>query len=249
MSDINEALAAEQQRLASMVDPLDGAMLALPSRCDGWSIADVLLHVAQTNEFAVASTRGELEESVESGPQVGAVGDVDQWAAEVVAAERTDDLDAIRDRWKASADAQLRAFEECDPGVRVQWVAGELAARTLATTRLSETWIHSGDVAFGLGIDLQPTDRLWHIARLAHRILPYAFLRAERPMVGTVAFHLRSPAGDQWSFGDDDAATVITGATIELCEVAAQRRDAADSSLRGDGPDAAAVLELVRTFA
>ena len=64
-----------------------------------------------------------------------------------------------------------------------------------------------------------------------------------------MAFRLDGPSGATWSFGDDDAPTVITGSGHELCQVAAQRRSAADTALTGAGPDAARVLELVRTFA
>ena len=49
--------------------------------------------------------------------------------------------------------------------------------------------------------------------------------------------------------GPDDAATVLRGPVHELLEVAAQRADAADTSLTAEGPDAAGVLALVRTFA
>ena len=58
-----------------------------------------------------------------------------------------------------------------DLSARVTWVAGELSARSLATTRLAETWIHTGDVADALGVSLVPTDRLRQIARLAWRTL------------------------------------------------------------------------------
>jgi hypothetical protein len=44
-------------------------------------------------------------------------------------------------------------------------------------------------------------------------------------------------------------ATVIEGDGAELCLVAARRVSAEDTSLRGTGPDARAVLELVRTYA
>ncbi len=65
-----------------------------------------------------------------------------------------------------------------------------------------------------------------------------------------MAFELRSPSGEPWSFvPDDDPVTVIRGDAIELCRVAAQRLDPADSGLRGEGPDADAVLDLVRTYA
>lgn len=65
--------------------------------------------------------------------------------------------------------------------MRVPWVVGEMAARTLCTTRLSETWIHTTDVA----------------------------------------------------------PTVVTGPAAELCLVAGQRAEAADTSLVGTGADAA----------
>ncbi len=63
---------------------------------------------------------------------------------------------------------------------RVTWVSGQLSLHTLTATRLSEAWIHTGDIASALGVDLAPTDRLRHIARLAWRTLPYAFDRAGR---------------------------------------------------------------------
>jgi uncharacterized protein (TIGR03084 family) len=129
-------------------------------------------------------------------------------------------------------------------------VAGELSARTLATTRLAETWIHTGDVAGALGVELEPKPRLRHIARLAWRTLPYAFAKDGRELHGPVAFHLRGPDGQAWDFTPDgDALTTVRGDGVELCNVAARRVDPVETGLVGDGPDAGAVLELVRTYA
>jgi uncharacterized protein (TIGR03084 family) len=129
-------------------------------------------------------------------------------------------------------------------------VAGDLSARTLATTRIAETWIHAGDVASGLGVDLTPTERLWHVARLAWRTVPYAFTREGRELGGHVGFDLVGPSGEAWQFGLDEApATTISGPAHDLCRVAARRMPASDTTLSGSGPDADAVLELVRTFA
>ena len=137
-----------------------------------------------------------------------------------------------------------------DPHLRVEWVVGRLSLRTLTTTRLAETWIHTGDVATALDRPLVPTTRLEHIARLAWRTLPYAFTRAGRELHGPVAFLLDGPGGATWSFvPDEPASTTVRGDALELCLVAARRVDPAATALTAEGPDADAVLELVRTYA
>jgi uncharacterized protein (TIGR03084 family) len=132
----------------------------------------------------------------------------------------------------------------------VSWVTGRLSVQTLATTRLSEAWIHTDDVAEALGKPLVPSDRLQFIARLAWRTVPYAFIRDGREPPGPVAFELRGPNGEEWRFVPDaEPVTVIRGEAAELCAVAAQRIDPAATNLEGEGPDADAVLGLVRTYA
>ena len=147
-------------------------------------------------------------------------------------------------------DELSRVLREADPHQRVTWVAGELSVRTLATTRLAETWIHSGDVAFAFGAPPSATDRLRHIARLAWRTLPYAFAQAGRELAGPVAFELRGPSGDPWDFlPDAPPVTVVRGDALDLCLLAARRAEPGATSLQGDGPDVDDVLELVRTYA
>ncbi|MEZ5239309.1 MAG: maleylpyruvate isomerase family mycothiol-dependent enzyme [Microthrixaceae bacterium] len=247
--DVIDALEAEQEALRVVVEQLDDQALARPSRCEGWSVADVLLHLAQTNELAAASAAGELESAMRSVPSVPGASDVDSWAAEAVEAERPDSAREARDRWLHSATAQVHAFRSVDGSQRVLWVSGELAARSLATTRLAETWIHSNDITTALGIETQPTERLWHIARLAHRTLPYAFDRAGGELGGAVAFVLDAPDGTRWTFGDPGAPTVINGPALQLCELAGQRSTAGQTDLAGSGPDADGTLRFVRTFA
>ena len=105
-------------------------------------------------------------------------------------------------------------------------------------------------MAAAFGRVLAPTDRLRHVARLAWRTLPYAFARAGRELTGPVAFELRGPDGGAWDFVPDSLPlTTIRGDGTELCLVAARRVDPRDTRLRGEGPDANAVLELVRTYA
>jgi uncharacterized protein (TIGR03084 family) len=251
MNEIIAALADQQAELAELVDGLDDASWQRASPCEGWSVSDVVLHVAQTNEMAIASIEHRLPEflaAMASGLRPAS--SIDDGAEAMVAKERGPTGADIRSRWQASVGALHKLFTAADPHERVTWVAGQLSVQTLATTRLAETWIHTGDVAQGLGRVLQPTERLRHIARLAWRTLPYAFARAGRTLQGDVAFELRGPRGDPWHFTPEGSAiTTIRGDGTELCLVAGRRRAPADTSLRGEGPDADAVLELVRTYA
>ncbi|HET9771660.1 MAG TPA: maleylpyruvate isomerase family mycothiol-dependent enzyme, partial [Acidimicrobiia bacterium] len=167
-----------------------------------------------------------------------------------VAAERGRPGGAVYGRWRAASDAQAKALAGLQPGDRLPWVAGDLSALTLATTRLSELWVHTGDVAAGLARTLPPSGRLRPIARLAWRTLPYAFQRAGKSLAGPVALKLTAPDGSPWEFTPEDpAATVVTGPAHDFCLVAARRRAPADTALVATGPDADLVLELVRTFA
>jgi uncharacterized protein (TIGR03084 family) len=253
MNDVIEALLEQDQELLSMVTELTEDQLALPSACTGWSVADVLLHLAQTNEMAAASARGQLAGvaggRADSDSPVRA--DVEDIVGDAVERERGASGQDILARWVTSADDMVDALEACDPAARVLWVVGDMAPRTLATTRLAETWIHTGDVCIGLGIGQPQSDRIWHIARLVHRTLPYSFLRAGCEPTGEVRFELTSPIDERavWYFGEDNAETVITGAAVDLCHVAGQRANAKETSLHGAGPDAATVLRIMRTFA
>ena len=180
---------------------------------------------------------------------IGEATDADSLADLAVQRERGAPPSAILERWWSTAEGQRAGLAALDPKDRVPWIIGDLPARTLATTRLSETWIHTTDVARALGVELPATDRLWHIARLAWRTVPYSFARAGRELHGPVSFEVVGPAGERWDFSDGEAATVVRGEALDLCLVAGRRREAADSALQADGVDAAEVLELVRTYA
>ncbi len=250
MNEILSALAAQQAELAGLLAGRADEEWQRASPCEGWTVADVVLHLAQTNELAIASAQGQLADVAKGFGAGPGSGNVDDTAALMVAEQRDVQVVALHERWQSGVDTLQSVLASADPHERVQWVAGQLSIQTLATTRLAETWIHTGDVAEALGVDLAPTDRLRHIARLAWRTVPYAFERSGRELHGPVAFELRGPTGDEWSFiPAADPVTVVRGDGVELCMVAGRRVDPATTGLRGEGPDVDAVLDLVRTYA
>jgi uncharacterized protein (TIGR03084 family) len=244
-------LVAQHAELSGVLGGLGESGWRAPTRCAGWDVADVVLHLAQTDELAVGSLTGRFTEvalSLAGGSGPG--GSIDEGADALVVRERGRPQAEVAARWAQAASRLVELLDAMDLSTRVAWVTGEISARAMATTRLSETWIHTGDVADAVGISLPPTDRLRQIARLAWRTLPYAFSSAGRTMTGPVAFRLTSPTGAPWDYvPDEPAPTTVTGPAEELCAVAARRLPASATSLRGEGPDADDVLELVRTYA
>jgi len=251
MDPVVEALRHQLDELAAMVGPISETDWRRPSACEGWSVADVVLHLAQTNEMAAASARGSLLEAADGATWADAGAGVDDAAEAAVAAQRGQTGGEVWARWQRSADDMVAAFDAADPSTRVRWVVGDMSPRTLATTRIAETWIHTGDIAMGLGVEHPPSDRLRHIAYLVHRTVPYAFTRAGLDPPEPVAFVLTPPGGGEpWVYGEPtSAATVVRGPAHDLCLVAGQRANAGDTSLVASGHDADAVLALMRTFA
>jgi uncharacterized protein (TIGR03084 family) len=244
------ALAAQQDELDGLLRDAMDADWDTPTRCPGWTVADVVLHLAQTDEFALASIEDRIAEVAQRWIGVVGEGTVDDRAEALVAHERGAAPQQLLERWRASALAVRHALDTVDPSVRLTWVAGQLSARTLAATRLSETWIHTGDVAEALGVARTPGLHLEQIVRLAWRTLPYAFARDGKELAGEVAVDLVAPDGGTWAFGDPGTATtIVRGPATDFCEVAARRLDPADSDLTATGPDAQSVLALVRTYA
>ena len=62
MDDILIALASQHAELAELIDGCTDDDWRLPTRCEGWDVAAVLLHLAQTDEFATASATQSVEE-------------------------------------------------------------------------------------------------------------------------------------------------------------------------------------------
>ena len=242
---IFEDLAAEEERLEKILSGLDEAQWTSASAADGWTIADVVLHLAQSEEAAAATaTHGTLRGAL--GMVTGETTDARADAA--VTMERAAPGEVFA-RWQRARQAALDAMRDADPDLAVQWMVGTIKPATLATTRLAEHWAHGLDIAGPLGTDFPDTDGLKHIAWLAHRTLPYALSLAGEP-AAPVRCQLTAPDGEQvWSFGPADAESAITGAAGEFCRVAAQRLDPARSGLQASGPHGATALRLVRTYA
>ncbi|WP_436532806.1 maleylpyruvate isomerase family mycothiol-dependent enzyme [Actinoplanes sp. HUAS TT8] len=235
--DVIDDLEAEQDALAVVLDGLSAEDWRRPSAAAGWSVADVVLHLAQTEE-AVASGGVDWRrfgDTVDDGMN-GMVGN-DPAAPE-----------QIYVRWQAARRASVATLRAADPSRPLPWVTNALKPRTLATTRLAEHWAHALDITEALGLDYPDTARLRHVAWLGHSTLPYAWRLAGLTPV-PVNCVLTAPDGSRWEFGDAGAESMISGAAGEFCRVGAQRLAPEKSGLATAGPHGDQALRLLRTYA
>ena len=95
-----------------------------------------------------------------------------------------------------------------------------------------------------------PTARLRSIAHLGVRTRDYAFLvNGLTPPTEPFHVELRSPAGELWTWGPDDAAQRVTGSAEQFCFLVTQRRALADLDLTAVGDDAQRWLGIAQAFA
>jgi uncharacterized protein (TIGR03084 family) len=242
-TEIFDDLEAEQDALEAVLSGLPGDAWLHPSAASGWTVADVVLHLAQTEEAVVATAGSSLEPR--GWEHLG--DDVDSAMDAAVRAERTDPA-AVFERWKAARRDAVAALRAADPRRPLAWVTASLKPRTLATTRLAEHWAHALDVVDPLGIDYPDTARLRHIAWLGHSTLPYAFGLIGEP-AHPVHCELVAPDGTQWTFGAPEAESSISGPAGAFCRVGAQRLAAEDAGLATYGPHGATALRVLRNYA
>ena len=238
-------LGAEQERLEEILAGLSEAEWMTPSGAAGWTVADVVLHLAQSEEAVQATLMGG-NLGVWVAEATGST--MDERAEAAVRAERAEPA-SVFGRWRRARRDSMAALTAGDPEQPVGWVTGLVKPATLATTRLAEHWAHGLDITGPLGLEFPDTDRLRHVAWLAHRTLPYALARAgEQP--AAVRCELTDPAGsDTWRYGPPDAESAITGPAGEFCRVAARRLAPADARLTATGPHGATALRVLRTYA
>ena len=187
---IFDDLAAEEERLEGILLGLDEAQWTSPSAAQGWTIADVVLHLAQSEEGVEATA---ARRPLRAGLGAMAGDTMDDRAAEAVRLERAAPAEVFA-RWQRARQAALAAVRAADADRPLEWVAGPVKPATLATTRLAEHWAHGLDITGPLGITFPDTERLRHVAWLAHRTLPYALSLAGQPPVA-VRCELTPPDG------------------------------------------------------
>ena len=254
MREILSDLVAEQQALDQFLQRINERQWVLPTSAPGWSIKDVVSHLAYTERFAA-----QVLADGSSVVKKAKVTDIDTWTALGITEGREMRYQQVIEWWRNSRADVVDALSRMEGTERVAWIDGDMSARAFATLRLMETWAHGLDVKDAmeglLTYDEEEEDptldtsRIRHVAWLAHRMLPYAFAEAgeDYPESG-IRLELMGPQYARWVYGPEDAPDIIKGIASEWCRIAVQRMDHSTASLKTEGEKAETAIMVVRTY-
>jgi uncharacterized protein (TIGR03083 family) len=146
-------LVRQHQRLAGVLAGLDEAQWAAPSRCEGWSVQDVIIHLVSANQFWTLSVT-----SGRNGTPTRYLMGFDP------VAHPAQMVDAVEDQTPAETLARFieanAAFEEALSGMDdAGWLAlaegppGHMPICAVLAHALWDSWIHERDIVLPLGLD------------------------------------------------------------------------------------------------
>jgi len=144
-------LVRQRARLADLLAGLDADQWASPSRCDGWSVQDVIAHLVTTNQFwsysIVAGLAGKPS-------QVLAGFDPVATPAQLVASVQDRTVAETLELFNQSNDALATTLEGLDADgwdTLAEAPPGHQSIRLLAMHAIWDSWIHERDIALPLG--------------------------------------------------------------------------------------------------
>jgi uncharacterized protein (TIGR03084 family) len=244
---IVDDLDAEQQALDALVADLDEPGWETPTPAAGWTIRDQIAHLAFFDDVAVASLTGTGE--ARFAALTASIGD-QPGLRDPPGAGRTGT--EVLSWWRAARRAEVNAFREVNPSARVPWGPNFMAAPSLCTARLMETWAHGLDCFAARNVEPVDTDRLRHVCHITYRAVPHAFRDARQPMPGLLddlVVEVTSPSGQLWRFGPESATQRIEGTAADFARVGVRRKQLEDaSSLHGRGELALSALSVLKAY-
>jgi uncharacterized protein (TIGR03084 family) len=96
----------------------------------------------------------------------------------------------------------------------------------------------------------EPSDRIRHVTHLGVRTRNFAFgVHGLAAPTEEFRIELKSPSGELWTWGPDEAAQRVTGSAYDFCLLVTQRAHRSDLDLDAQGADADAWLDIAQAFA
>jgi uncharacterized protein (TIGR03084 family) len=240
----------ESEALFALLDTVNEQDWERKTQFKGWTLNDVLAHLHFGNYTADLSLQDSAafiafvrRFTTASKQGTGHLDFTHTWLA------GTKHRDLLH-RWREFSQEMTDRFVVADPTKRVHWFGPDMSVRSSITARLMETWAHGQAVYDVLGTVRHEADRIKNIAVLGINTFGWSFTNrglavpTDRPYV-----RLTAPSGALWEWGQPDPENLIEGSAVEFCQVVAQVRNIADTTLRVVGNTATFWMSIAQCFA
>jgi uncharacterized protein (TIGR03083 family) len=210
MGDPAVPLLRQRRRLAERLEQLDEDQWTAPTRCDGWSVQDVVAHLVGTNQYWAISIAAGLSgtptrylatfDPVATPAQM--VDPMRALAPAEVLAQYTQSVDSLADAVTGLDEQAWAKLGEAPPG--------HIELRAVALHALWDAWIHERDIVLPLGLDpVCEEDEIVACLAYAAGVGPAFRATGGATRAGTLTFVASDP---DCSFVVESGATVVVRA-------------------------------------
>lgn len=227
--DQHEPVTRQRRRLEATLIGLGEDAWRSPSRCDGWSVQDVVAHLVSVDSFWRASVLAGL-----AGTPTRFLDGFDPAATPALMVEgtRSQAPAEVLDQFVAANRAFLAALGELDERgwtMLAESPAGHVPIRLLAYHALWDCWVHERDIVLALGSTavVEP-DEVRSCLRYAAALSPAFAINSGTAFAGTFAVDASEPdlqfvleLGESVSVRDGAAPAdtpVLRGGAVDLVE-------------------------------
>ena len=234
IGDPSAPLIRQRRRLVEELRTLRDDEWRAPSRCDGWTVQDVVLHLISTNQFwGMSIGAGLAATPTRFLATFDPVATPPQLIAPLRALPPAEVLDRLAQGVEALADT-TRTLDDDALARLAEGPPGHIAIRAVLLHALWDSWIHERDILVPLGRrQALEDDELMGSLAYAAALGPAFAATAGSTREGTLVVDATDPdtllivdegttvtvrLGDRQRPPTDDPGTTLTGSAVELIE-------------------------------
>jgi len=240
--DILSDLVAEQQFLDQSLQRIPIKVWDLKTPNKPWTVRDTIAHLADFEELGADAING--GERVREWQNTSDLEASKKKAIQRGRAMRPQD---VIEWWRGGRAKVVEPLSHMNGEDRINWIAGDMSARTFATFRLMETWMHGLDIYATLGIEVEDTPRIRHICWLGWKTLPYAFKEAGEDYE-PVRVEVIGPGYSRWIYGPENTDQLIKGSASDWARIVVRRAKPKDTRLKVTGEHAETAIQVARAY-
>lgn len=232
------AVARQRRRLVELLESLTDEQWAHASRCEGWSVQDVISHLVTVDGFWQLSVGQGA-----AGAPTRFLAEFDPAATPPLLVEPLRALSPaeVLHRFRDACAGFLSALEGLDDAgwdALAESPAGHVPIRLMSDHALWDCWIHERDIALPLGLTpVVEADEVSACLRYAAALSPGFAISTGNDVAGTYAVRATTPDG-----GTDEFVLDVSATTVSVRDGATADPDA--PVLEGDAVDLVEALSI-----